>query len=252
MRLLVRRRFQEGARGQLHQAAIAGLARGQQHDPRQRARRARRAADRASSSPKSIASAQPTIGWMPIAGELFGEFQRPEHVVGVGQRQRRLVVGLGEFGELADRSARLRAANRRNARADARSRGRRVTGMASAIRFRAMVGIAAPPCPPSIRNRAGCPMPADPSTTGEPRMAAVLRRWAAVMAREPGKPCFRCHPRPIGDGGWTWIPAADGYDERGTDGEYATTQRYRRDQPRTMSQGGDDLRPDRRSSRETG
>ena len=47
-------------------------------------------------------SAQPTIGWMPAAGELLGEFERPEHVVGVGERQRRLLVGLGELGEPRD------------------------------------------------------------------------------------------------------------------------------------------------------
>ena len=36
------------------------------------------------------------------AGHLLGEFQRPEHVVGVGERQRRLVVGLGQLGQLGD------------------------------------------------------------------------------------------------------------------------------------------------------
>ena len=65
VRRLVRRRFQEGARIEPHQAAIALLARGEQHD----ARRARVAALRIARpmivSPKSIASAQPTIGWMP-------------------------------------------------------------------------------------------------------------------------------------------------------------------------------------------
>ena len=45
-------------------------------------------------------------------------------------------------------SARLRAANRRNARADARSRGRRSRD-ASAIRFQAMVGTQGLLCPPS-------------------------------------------------------------------------------------------------------
>ena len=37
-----------------------------------------------------------------VACHLVGEFQRPEHVVGVGQRQGRLAVGLGEFAELGD------------------------------------------------------------------------------------------------------------------------------------------------------
>ena len=35
-------------------------------------------------------------------GELFGEFQRAEHVVGVGERERRLLVGLGELGQPRD------------------------------------------------------------------------------------------------------------------------------------------------------
>ena len=42
------------------------------------------------------------IGWMPYAGELLGEFQRAEEVVGVGQRHGRHAVGLGEVGDLAD------------------------------------------------------------------------------------------------------------------------------------------------------
>src|SRR5262245_54599798 len=37
-----------------------------------------------------------------VARHLVGEFQRPEHVVGVGQGERRLAVGLGEFTELGD------------------------------------------------------------------------------------------------------------------------------------------------------
>ena len=49
-----------------------------------------------------MAIAQPTIGWMPPR-QLFGEFQRPEHVVGVGKRERRLLVGLGQFGKARDR-----------------------------------------------------------------------------------------------------------------------------------------------------
>ena len=58
---------------------------------------------RTSWSPKSMPSAQPTIGWMPHAGHLFGEFQRAEHVVGVGQRQRRLPVLLGELRQPRNR-----------------------------------------------------------------------------------------------------------------------------------------------------
>ena len=38
-----------------------------------------------------------------VTCNLFGELQSAEHVVGVGQRQRWLLVGLGELRELADR-----------------------------------------------------------------------------------------------------------------------------------------------------
>ena len=38
-----------------------------------------------------------------VARHLVGEFQRPEHVVGIGQRQRRLLVGLGKLGEPRNR-----------------------------------------------------------------------------------------------------------------------------------------------------
>jgi len=33
---------------------------------------------------------------------LSEKLQRPEHVVGIGQRQRRLAIRLGEFAELLD------------------------------------------------------------------------------------------------------------------------------------------------------
>ena len=38
-----------------------------------------------------------------IARELLGEFQRPEHVVGVGERKRRLSVGLRQLGKARNR-----------------------------------------------------------------------------------------------------------------------------------------------------
>ena len=34
--------------------------------------------------------------------ELLGEFERAEHVVGVGERERRLMVGFGELGKPRD------------------------------------------------------------------------------------------------------------------------------------------------------
>ncbi len=101
MRLLVRRRFEEGPRAQLHQAAIARLAGGQQHDPRQgphpsgKPRVARLVAEieRQRTADNRLDA---------VAGELFGEFERPEHVVGVGQRQRRLVIRLRKLRQLGD------------------------------------------------------------------------------------------------------------------------------------------------------
>jgi len=85
----------------VHQAPIAGLAGGQQHDPRQRPhltgepRVARLVAEieRQGAADDRLDA---------VARELFGEFERPEHVVGVGERQRRLVVRLGELGKPAD------------------------------------------------------------------------------------------------------------------------------------------------------
>ncbi len=64
-RRLVRRRFEEGARVEPHQAAVALLARGQQHDARALRRDTGGRAAPWSVSAKSMASAQPTIGWMP-------------------------------------------------------------------------------------------------------------------------------------------------------------------------------------------
>ncbi len=37
------------------------------------------------------------------AGHFFGEFQPTEHVVGVGERQRWLLVGFGEVGQARQR-----------------------------------------------------------------------------------------------------------------------------------------------------
>ena len=122
-RRLVWRRVEEGARGQPHQAAIAGLARGQQHDALARGRR--------------IGVAGAMVGVAEIDGEraaddrldagsreLFGEFQHTEHVVGVGERQRGLLVGFGKIGHARQAESRLPAANRSSVRASARSRER--------------------------------------------------------------------------------------------------------------------------------
>ncbi len=101
-RRLVRRRVHEGARRQPHQAAITGIAGGEQHDP--------------AAFGLGIGVAGAVVRVAEVDGErtaddrldagtgdLLGEFERAEHVIGVGQRQRRLLVGLGQFGEARDR-----------------------------------------------------------------------------------------------------------------------------------------------------
>ena len=46
-------------------------------------------------------------------GEFLGKLQRPEQIGRVGQRKRRLLVGLGQFGELLDRQRALEQRERR-------------------------------------------------------------------------------------------------------------------------------------------
>ena len=100
MRGLMDRRFQERPRVQPHQAAIAALARRQQHDSRRRRRqRIARIGILVAEIDRKL---QPDDRLDAVARHLVGEFQRPEHVVGIGQRQRRLAIGLGEFAELGD------------------------------------------------------------------------------------------------------------------------------------------------------
>ena len=98
VRRLMDRRFQERPRVQPHQAAIAALARRQQHDSRRRrGQRVARVGILVAEIDREFAADDRLDA---VAGHLVGEFQRPEHVVGVGQRQRRLAVGLGQFAEL--------------------------------------------------------------------------------------------------------------------------------------------------------
>ena len=100
MRRFVRRGFKECPGIEPHETAIAVLARGEQNDPR--------AIHGASRTRKRV-----LIG--KIHGQratddrldahrrqLVGEFKRTEHVVGVGERKRRLTVGLGEFAQARD------------------------------------------------------------------------------------------------------------------------------------------------------
>ena len=99
---LVRRRIEEGARGQPHQAAIAGLGGGEQHDARAFGSRigggARPVIAVAEIDRQRAADDRLDAG----GGELLGEFERAEHVVGVGERERRLLVGFRQLGQARD------------------------------------------------------------------------------------------------------------------------------------------------------
>ena len=99
VRALVRRGFEISARRQPHQAAIAVFARGEQHDTRPSFAPGRPAAFLiAEIDAERAADDRLDAG----ARHLFGEFQRTEHVVGVGQRQRRLAVLFRKLGEPRD------------------------------------------------------------------------------------------------------------------------------------------------------
>ncbi len=96
MRPLLRRVFEIGPRAKPHQAAVTALRRGQQHDAR------KDLVDRA--VPHLLIAEIDTERAADdrldaVARQFFGEFERPEHIVGVGERQRRLAVFLGELGE---------------------------------------------------------------------------------------------------------------------------------------------------------
>ena len=100
VRLLGRRGFQEGARIEPHQAAVAVLARRQQHDARDMRGGCRPGPRLLVAEIDRQRAADDRLD--AVARELLGELQRPEHVVGVGERQRRLPVGLRELGEPRD------------------------------------------------------------------------------------------------------------------------------------------------------
>ena len=100
MRGLMDRRFQKRPRVQPHQAAVAALPRRQQYDSRRRrGQRIARVRVLVAEIDSELAADDRLDA---VARHLVGEFQRPEHVVGVGQRQGRLAVGLRQFAELGD------------------------------------------------------------------------------------------------------------------------------------------------------
>ena len=99
VRALVRRGLEISARRQPHQAAIAVFARGQEHDTRPGVARGRPAVFLvAEIDAKRAADDRLDAG----ARHLLGKFQRTEHVVGVGQRQRRLAILFGKFRQASD------------------------------------------------------------------------------------------------------------------------------------------------------
>ncbi len=99
VRSLMNGRLQEGPRIQPHQAAIAAFAGGEQHDPGRRGQRVARVGILVAEVDGEFAADDRLDA---VARHLVGEFQRPEHVVGVGQRQRRLAIRLGQFAKLGD------------------------------------------------------------------------------------------------------------------------------------------------------
>ena len=96
MRPFLHRGAEIGARDKPHQAAIALLRGGQQHDARPVLFERRIAALLVGEIDAERAADNRLNA---IAGKLFGKFQRTEHVVGVGQSQRRLAVFLRKLSE---------------------------------------------------------------------------------------------------------------------------------------------------------
>ncbi len=158
---LVAGMVQKGARIEVQEIAVAGLGRGEQHQPRQRLG----AGGEPPSARTHLIVLVAAIDRERAADDrldartrhLFREFERTEHVVGVGERQGRLVVGLGEFGEPRDRKRafqqRIRGMkvemdesdhDRLSERAPARSAGRRTVDSTSPI-----LRTPACPCPAS-------------------------------------------------------------------------------------------------------
>jgi hypothetical protein len=98
-RRLVRRGFEEGARVEPHQTAVAFGARGEEDDARALLGDGRAAAGAMVGVAEVDGERATDDGLDAVAGELLGEFQAAEHVVGVGERQCRLLVGLRQLGE---------------------------------------------------------------------------------------------------------------------------------------------------------
>ena len=108
MRRFSRGGFQEGARDQAQEIAVSLLARGQQHETGQSKARIVRPLPRPLIVIGKVDSERAADDRLDSgARELLGKFQRAEHIVGVGERERRLPVGFRQFGKARDRQRAL-------------------------------------------------------------------------------------------------------------------------------------------------
>ena len=102
MRLLVRRRFEECARIEAHQAAIAGLLCRQQNHARHFTNM-RRIARIALLISKIDGKTTTNDGLDAGTRHFFGKFQSTEHIIGVSERERRLTIRFRELGKARNR-----------------------------------------------------------------------------------------------------------------------------------------------------
>ena len=101
MRARAGRRAEVCPRDEPHQAQVALFAGSQKHDPRQFGRP--EATRSGVEIPEIHRKRAADDGLNPHGSHFFGEFQRSEHVVAVGERERRLAIGFGQLRELGDR-----------------------------------------------------------------------------------------------------------------------------------------------------
>ena len=102
VRLVAVLRIEPQARHEPHEMAVAGLGLGQQHDRRAgnaQLCEARGGGRRVAEIDRRL---RPDDRLHAGLGELLREFERAEQVVGVGDGERRHLVGLGELGERLD------------------------------------------------------------------------------------------------------------------------------------------------------
>ncbi len=109
MRRFARLDLEPGLRGQMHQIGVASLVLRQQHDIAARRVERQHLAAIAKSLGVVEINGQLAAGDRldPLLGAFFGDFQRAEQVVAVGDRQSRLRVGDRQFQKLADRDRAL-------------------------------------------------------------------------------------------------------------------------------------------------